>query len=220
MRHNDKNCFTVQIIMKHCLCTALLDVINWSSCVYLLELCGKSHYFWEKSIYCFLPTDKHNIVLSNHSEFLSFLLGTGGRNLRSLQTSIVSVGESTWLTETESYGSCYLIWPAVWSCHTTLPAIWLGMNFKYKLNTEKTLCCFLSSTCVLFRCTTKKNKNICTMTRNFIFTQKGIIPGFSGSVTDFIEAASFTFFCQYVDSTNVCSLDFINFLDVTVANKL
>lgn len=109
------------------------------------------------SIFSFLPI-KHNIVLSNHSEFLSFLLGTGGRNLRSLQTSIVSVGESTKPMEVESYSPCYLIWPTIQSYHTTLTAIWLGMSLKDKPNTEKTLRCFLSCTCDLFHCTTKKKK--------------------------------------------------------------
>lgn len=164
----------------------------------MFELCGIPNFLWEihsKPIYffSFLPI-KHNIVLSNHSEFLSFLLGTGGRNFRSLQTSIVSVGESTRPMEAESYSPRYLIWPLTESCHTILLAIWLGMNFKDIPNTEKTL---RSCTCYLFCCTTKKEnyiKNICTMTKNFIFTQKGILPWFSGSVTNFSEAASSIFF--------------------------
>lgn len=135
--------------------------------------CAAFSTFSEKvtcSQFFFFHPIKHNIVLSNHSEFLSFLLGIGGRNLRSLQTSIVSFGESTKPMEVETYGPCYLIWPVMGSCHTTLPAIWLGMNFKDKSNIENTLGCFLSCTCDLFHCTTKKEnsiKNICTMTKNF-----------------------------------------------------
>lgn len=190
----------------------------------MFELCGIPNFLWEihsKPIYffSFLPI-KHNIVLSNHSEFLSFLLGTGGRNFRSLQTSIVSVGESTRPMEAESYSPRYLIWPLTESCHTILLAIWLGMNFKDNPNTEKTLHSFLSCTCYYIALPPKKKttlKIFVQWPRISFSHKKEFFHGFQALWLISVRLPVVFSLAGFHNVENVCSLCcFIDFLDITV----